>query len=654
MNRGLVLGLLFLLAAAYMRLGLFIPVNWQDEGVIVYPIWRVAEGEIPYRDFQHLYGPSVFFLNGLLMRLFGNDLSVVRYFLLGIKAATCVLVYVAALRISGRTFAAISYSIAVVTGGLMWSPLATPYASFYATLLCLVGVVGFLVAERRFLLACGLAGLCFGIAATFKQTMGAFAFLSIALYLLMEEGESWEYRVGTPPAILIRASRWFVLIFTAGVALVYLLPRNPFWNLMMMLTPVLVLTAHLALRELRREVDLEIQLRSFWGLVTLSLAFLAPLVAYVLFYVSLGLGSDLLFNMVSGIPPSVDWFTPLPTPTQDFMVWQLACLGTFASAAIWRRRSRGVRRDWHVYAFAALVVPSLVAIGTLATGGWEALYARMWLFRGFESLLFSMPFVLVGVALVAMIRIAKDDAPAESPSRRRSFLVLTCYASMSLLWLFPAGDIWHILAMLPSCLALLAWLLDRFWRLPAAEDNEDRRWQNVAGALVLGLTLTLLVPPAHDLMVQSQDEPTFAKSLPRATGLRGDSSSMTRNGGRLVRYLVGREHRDKPLFFLSSRQLFYFLTDRISPVQEFEFTLYMTAIDAVREDRAREMLDENVLIRRLQEVRPLIVDDSYDRSSARIRQMYPRLAQFVDNHYRLESNFGRFRVLEPLSTPLRP
>ncbi len=102
LRRALCLVMLFVLAAAYMRLGLLIPIDWGDEGQIVSPMWRVAEGEVPYRDFQHLYGPSLFYLGGLLFRLFGSDLVVLRYFLLALKAATCVMVYLGARRISGR------------------------------------------------------------------------------------------------------------------------------------------------------------------------------------------------------------------------------------------------------------------------------------------------------------------------------------------------------------------------------------------------------------------------------------------------------------------------------------------------------------------------------------------------------------------------
>lgn len=110
-----------------MRLALFIPVSWTDEGVLVYPIWRVAEGELPYRDFQQMYGPSLFFLGGLVFRIFGSDLAILRYLLLGVKAATCVMVYLGARRISARPFAYIAYALAVVLAGLIWPVSSVPY-----------------------------------------------------------------------------------------------------------------------------------------------------------------------------------------------------------------------------------------------------------------------------------------------------------------------------------------------------------------------------------------------------------------------------------------------------------------------------------------------------------------------------------------------
>ena len=113
----------------------------------------------------------------------------------------------------------------------------------------------------------------------------------------------------------------------------------------------------------------------------------------------------------------------------------------------------------------------------------------------------------------------------------------------------------------------------------------------------------------------------------------------------MVHYLLEAEQRDEALFVLSGKTLFYFLTDRVSPLQEFEFILYMTGFDLIREEPARDLIDEGELIRRLREVRPLIVDDSHDAASENVRRMYPRFAHFIATHYTQVRTFGDFRVL---------
>ncbi len=62
-----------LVAGAWFWAGTWLTLEWVDQGQIVYGAWRVARGDLPYRDFDHLYGPSLFFLNGELLRWFGED-----------------------------------------------------------------------------------------------------------------------------------------------------------------------------------------------------------------------------------------------------------------------------------------------------------------------------------------------------------------------------------------------------------------------------------------------------------------------------------------------------------------------------------------------------------------------------------------------------
>lgn len=645
MTRLLGLLLLFVVAASYMRIALFIPIDWTDEGQIVYAIWRTAEGEIPYRDFLHLYGPSMFFFNGLLFRLFDYDLSVLRYALLALKAATCVMVYVTARRMSGPTFAAIAYAIAVVMSGLVWLVSTTPYASFYGIALCFAGMLCLLRGERRFLLGCAAAGLCFGLAATFKQTTGAFAFLAAALFLLSDEGR-FDGEPGKAFRLLIRLCRWFVLLIPATVAAIYLAPSQSVWTFALLFTPIVVLTGHLVMRELQTQTDVAQQLRSFWGTIALTVSFSVPLLAYAVYFGASGLVGDVLHNTITGIPSILRWFTRLPTPTTASLLWFMTIFGSFAAASIWRARSATQLTVQHKLGIAGLTAAALIAVSFLVQNGWQAREADWWLWAT-EDLLFSLPFLLVWIALFEFVRTHRSEVDQPDLSVQRAFRLMTLFATMTLLWLYPAGDVWHVIALLPCCLPLLAYLLQRFWLLPVPERRGTVAWKFGAGILVASLCMLFTIPAARDVAKESRAKQAFLEPLPRATNVRGESAPYTsaRNGGKLVRYLTQEGYEDEGLYVLSAKSLFYFLTDRVSPVQQYEFPLYMIAFNAIPKERVHLLVDESELVRRIDEARPLIVDDLHDDLAGSVRRMFPKLSTFIRENYTTEKEFGNFHVL---------
>src|SRR5207247_9965012 len=115
-------------------------IEWTDEGQIVYPSWRVADGAVPYVDFHHLYGPSVFLLNGALLALFGRDLRTIRLSLVVVKAAVAALVYAAARRLAPRPVAFAAAAVLIAAWGVPIWLCNTPYASYYGSALCLASL----------------------------------------------------------------------------------------------------------------------------------------------------------------------------------------------------------------------------------------------------------------------------------------------------------------------------------------------------------------------------------------------------------------------------------------------------------------------------------------------------------------------------------
>src|SRR5262249_113677 len=170
--RVLELAVLAIVAAAYFRSAISGGVGLTDEGQVVYPSWEVARGAIPYVDFRHLYGPSLFFLNGARLRRFGADRRIGRLTLVVVKTLVAVLVYVLARRVAPRAMALLVFALLVaVWGAPIWF-FNAPYATYYATALSLGGVV----------LATGppggrqyvAGGGCFGLPATLNPPPAVF------------------------------------------------------------------------------------------------------------------------------------------------------------------------------------------------------------------------------------------------------------------------------------------------------------------------------------------------------------------------------------------------------------------------------------------------------------------------------------------------
>jgi len=651
LNRAVGLVLLFLVAYAYQRLGIFLSINFMDEGTIVYPSWRVAEGETPYADFRHLYPPSVFYLNAWLFKTFGVDLSVLRFFLAGVKAATCVLVYVCARRMARQAFSLLAFAMCAVWMGLIWPNASTPYPSHHATLLCLSGLLFFLSFERRYFLACAGAGLCFGLAATFKQTFGAFAFLALALFLIANR-RSWPSNPSRVFAFLSKASRWFVLGFSAVVSIVYLIPNNPFWNFLLIASPVIVLLTFLVVREAKHQPDLTSAMYSFSGTVFLSLGFVTPIAAYALLYVSMGHGEEILFNTLTGIPTVTNWASPFPVPSLRFVLLFIAFAGLFTSLVVWRGRPKWTIPKLELGLTVAAAGFSSAAFVALALRGWPV-EASDWWFWGTSDLLFCAPFVIVWLGLATWFWNDERWDDVESPVGQSPQLLFTCFTTMGILWLFPSADIWHVIAFLPSCLPLVAGLFERFWSLQEGNESPNIVFRFAAASAIVVLSLTTLLPAVRDLIREREEKPAFEIDLLRATHVRGNSGqySSYKNGGRVIRYLREDVRKDEPIFIMSAKPLLYFLAERKSLVQEYEFVLYMTSFNLVEIESARELVDENLLVEKLRAARPLIVDDYHDEGASHIRKMFPKLAELVSTHYQVKKKFGNFHVLQWTSDP---
>ncbi len=597
-----------LVAGAWFWAGTWLTLEWVDQGQIVYGAWRVARGDLPYRDFDHLYGPSLFFLNGELLRWFGEDLGVIRIGLLAVKAVLAALLFLVCRAVARPGIALLVTAWFIVQWGAPLWIYATPYAGHYTLACCLAGLVVLLGRPAgRWRRAC-LAGVLIGAGATFKQTTGLFVALA-ALLVLASRPERRGERDGL--AWLGRALRVVIAIGSAAVVAGYLAPTVETWTGAMLMAPPLLALVLEWLRDLPRERALAAGRPRLAGALAFGVGFAMPLLAWAAYYASQGALGDLVHDTLLGLPQLVHWFVPLSTPLPLTLVFGAALAVAAAGLATGRAAPVVLAGIASVALFTALTV--------IPGGGSTAAQVTQFL-----------PVGLVWVSAPIALR----DPTAETPR------LIWWFGALVGLSLYPASDLPHTLMIVPAELPLLALLVEEAWsraRAPLARTGVAL----LVGAPMVARAGADAVSLGH--AVASRPSPPVA--FDRARGV-WDATPQFETMHAVTARLDDLAPRGTPLLVLPSAQLLYVLADRPSALPRAELVLYLLAIDAIGTDDARALLSDDALVAELAARRPLVVR-TRDAGWARIAAAFPKLRAWIDGRYEVIDTVGRVEVLRP-------
>ena len=144
-----------------------------DEGLVLQAARRVAQGQLPYGDFQWAYGPAQPYLLAALFKLFGTSLLQWRILRSLCDAAVATLVFALARREVGTRWAILAW---LAVAGEMAEPRSAnpfPYA-----LACVLGAA--LVAARG---RAVVAGVLIAAAAAFRLDFALYGAAAIAVCL---------------------------------------------------------------------------------------------------------------------------------------------------------------------------------------------------------------------------------------------------------------------------------------------------------------------------------------------------------------------------------------------------------------------------------------------------------------------------------------
>jgi hypothetical protein len=162
--------ILFVLGALLSGLAIRWGVNPHDEGLMLQAGERIADGQLPYRDFYANYGPGQYFVVGGLDVLFGPSLLTWRILRVALDAGVAVLAYALVRRDAPEPLALGAWLTVAAAMAFPSIPHPNPTALALA-------FGGLLIAERRPAAAGALAGL----AAVFRLDLGVAALAGVAL-----------------------------------------------------------------------------------------------------------------------------------------------------------------------------------------------------------------------------------------------------------------------------------------------------------------------------------------------------------------------------------------------------------------------------------------------------------------------------------------
>lgn len=181
---------LFVLGAALLRVYYIRPAEPYDEGLVLVGAWRVALGQIPYRDFWTIYSPGQFYVVALFFKLFGTTVESERWWDLLCRSALPVLGYLIAARVTPKQYALLVWAF-ILGWTASISYLGYPlYPALDFTLAALLCTIRF--QSNRSSAALIAAGVCIGLATLFRDDFGAYAALGLMVTLGI-----FEFREGS-------------------------------------------------------------------------------------------------------------------------------------------------------------------------------------------------------------------------------------------------------------------------------------------------------------------------------------------------------------------------------------------------------------------------------------------------------------------------
>jgi len=600
----------------------------EDEGMLLFQLARVANGQIPYVDFHTGYTPGYFYLGGAALAALGRSAVAIRTLMAVVNAASATALYVLARRFVGPWMAALP---AILWAAFLpvfpgeFASFNVPYPAWVAALAWL-GVALALVAwtsnARSVWLA--TAGICAAAAFAAKPNTGAFAIA----------GGVWVVALAGRRASLFDSAAGAAA--SASMVLgVWLAFGSMWWGMdaAVHLAPVAVIGV-LAAGPLGGRAATASHARTMRALALFAAGFLVPTVTWALPMLrELGMAGFLREVLLVRAGVAEVYFAAHPTPEP----YALALVAAAAGFAVAGRMARtGWLSAWAVAALAAGVIGaaalriarSAVMPESLGSSvAWQLENAAFWL----------APLAhWAGIVLLA----ASSRRAARS-SAARMCMVLPPLAVAMYLQLYPRADFMHLITSVPVTLVLATVLLARtlaWWA--AAPAFAPRIGARLPYALLAAATLTVvgvkLTPALQALHLAGRPGAAGVATATVTARVESRAADDLRAFGAAADFLVEHTRPGEPVLAFPALAGLLFAAQLTSPVpHDYWFPGRPGHAEEARMVAMLEAAPPRFIV---------TLNDGWTFFSG-APAYYSTARDFVVGHYHLAARFGRYDVL---------
>jgi hypothetical protein len=201
-----------------------------DEGTFLTGAVRVAEGQIPFRDFFEAPGPGSFYWLALFFKLFGTSFLTARISLALTTVCTALLMYFLTRRLTNRYSVMPAIFFLATSFGPVWPAVSHHHDSDLFALLSFTALLYWIETRRWFLLL--IAGVLAGLTTCFTQPKGIYLFVSfLVLLLFLGEKKKLLSSIGWLTAGYLAVAITVIALYWRAGALPDLIYANVIWPL---------------------------------------------------------------------------------------------------------------------------------------------------------------------------------------------------------------------------------------------------------------------------------------------------------------------------------------------------------------------------------------------------------------------------------------